>query len=303
MLRSLRFRPELLLALLLGCSGGTGLDDDDAVDDDDVVDDDDAADDDDSGPRLCNGHASLCDRPFDQAVLPSTHNSMSNRDEGWIGPNQNVSIVDQLESGVRGLLLDTHYEGDELMLCHSWCLLGSKPLIEALEEIRDFLTANPNEVIAIIFQDGISPEDTERAFDEAGLLPLVYTPTDTWPTMGEMIDADTRLIATAEASGPPPAWYGHAWDVFWDTGYSWDSVDSFNCDANRGSTDNGLFLLNHWLSNPLPHSAQAPVTNSGKVLRARVQACLDEHGRLPTMLAVDFHDVGDLMEVVAELNE
>jgi hypothetical protein len=61
----------------------------------------------------CNGRMELCERPFDQVVLPATHNSMSVPLPGWYSSEQERPIADQLEDGIRGLLLDTHY-GDRL---------------------------------------------------------------------------------------------------------------------------------------------------------------------------------------------
>ena len=57
----------------------------------------------------CNGHAALCDRRLDEVVLPATHNSMSAPLPGWFAALQERSIGEQLEDGIRGLLLDTHY--------------------------------------------------------------------------------------------------------------------------------------------------------------------------------------------------
>jgi hypothetical protein len=57
----------------------------------------------------CNGHEELCDRPLDQVVLPATHNSMSAPLPGWFSSSQDRSIPDQLQGGIRGLLIDTHY--------------------------------------------------------------------------------------------------------------------------------------------------------------------------------------------------
>ena len=58
---------------------------------------------------VCNGHAALCDRPLDEVVLPATHNSMSAPLPGWFSSEQERSIGGQLQAGIRGLLLDTHY--------------------------------------------------------------------------------------------------------------------------------------------------------------------------------------------------
>jgi hypothetical protein len=59
--------------------------------------------------RSCNGHASLCDEPLDQVVLPATHNSMSVPLPGWYSAEQERDVGGQLADGIRGLLLDTHY--------------------------------------------------------------------------------------------------------------------------------------------------------------------------------------------------
>ena len=58
----------------------------------------------------CNGSRELCDRPLDEVAVPATHNAMSavtNKD--WLLGQQDAGFVDQLEDGVRGLLIDAHY--------------------------------------------------------------------------------------------------------------------------------------------------------------------------------------------------
>lgn len=57
----------------------------------------------------CNGHAELCDRRLDEVALASTHNSMSAAREDFLGAMHDGGIVDQLDYGVRGLLVDTWY--------------------------------------------------------------------------------------------------------------------------------------------------------------------------------------------------
>ncbi|MEP6953491.1 MAG: hypothetical protein ABI950_05450, partial [Solirubrobacteraceae bacterium] len=61
----------------------------------------------------CNGHAALCGRRLDEIALPATHNSMSAPLPGWKSAEQERSIGGQLQDGIRGLLIDTHY-GDRL---------------------------------------------------------------------------------------------------------------------------------------------------------------------------------------------
>jgi hypothetical protein len=58
----------------------------------------------------CNGSRELCDRPLDEVAVPATHNAMSavtNKD--WLLGQQDAGFIDQLQDGVRGLLIDAHY--------------------------------------------------------------------------------------------------------------------------------------------------------------------------------------------------
>ena len=46
-----------------------------------------------------------------------------------------------------------------MYLCHSFCELGGTPLGSVLDDIHDFLVANPGEVVVVINQDYVTPED------------------------------------------------------------------------------------------------------------------------------------------------
>jgi hypothetical protein len=61
----------------------------------------------------CNGHEELCDRPFNRVAIAMTHNSMSVPLPGWFSSMQEKPIAGQLDDGIRGLMIDTHY-GDLL---------------------------------------------------------------------------------------------------------------------------------------------------------------------------------------------
>ncbi len=234
--------------------------------------------------------------------MPATHNSMSSADEGWMLPNQGPGLEEQLNDGVRGFLIDTHEEDGALMLCHEYCSMGSVPLDEALGIYADFLDAHPDEVLVFIIQDGITPEQTAGAFEAAGLADQAWT----WdggdvPTLSQLIDGGTRLVVSAESEGPPPDWYHHAWDLFWDTPYEFTSEADFSCDLNRGATTNPLFLVNHWLG-PLPTEEAAAEVNTAAVLGGRATTCAEAAGRIPTLVAVDHYELGDLFAVVDSLN-
>ena len=58
----------------------------------------------------CNGSEQLCGRPLDEVVFPATYNSMAAADyRGLLFPMHQATIPQQLEDGIRGLLIDAYY--------------------------------------------------------------------------------------------------------------------------------------------------------------------------------------------------
>ncbi len=71
------------------------------------------SDDDERPPAMvdtCNGHIELCDRTLDEVAFAGTHNSMSGATyDNWFFAQQEKGITEQLEAGIRALLVDPHY--------------------------------------------------------------------------------------------------------------------------------------------------------------------------------------------------
>ncbi|TVQ89404.1 MAG: hypothetical protein EA397_15200 [Deltaproteobacteria bacterium] len=256
-------------------------------------------------PRLCNGYAELCDRPLDQVALPSTHNAMSNSDEGWLAPNHRYPPQRQLDDGVRGMLLDTYLWNDEPYLCHSFCEAGATPLVDVLTELATFFRDHPDDVMAIIFENNIDAQTLDATMREAGLDALRYTHPQgaPWPTLAELADQGTPLLVTVENPGDDdPDWHHDFYEIGFDTPYTFREAEDFTCEVLRGSAENDLFLLNHWLSTPLPTREGAREVNTYEILGGRARECAEFHQRIPNLVAVDHYDLGALFEVVEELN-
>jgi hypothetical protein len=174
----------------------------------------------------CNGFAELCDRAFDAVSYPTTHNAMSNSEDGFLGPNQSFSVNRQLADGVRGLMLDTWYFAGDVVLCHAGDVIpcdqfGMRPLIDTLNDIRVFLEQHPNEIVSIIFESYVSEADAAADFVASGLIAHAYAqpPAAPWPTLRELIEADTRLVVFTDDSGVSLPWHHHVWDYAWETHY------------------------------------------------------------------------------------
>jgi hypothetical protein len=197
--------------------------------------------------------------------------------------------------------------GDEqAYLCHSMCELGSTLWLDSLRETKEWLDAHPREVVTLFVQDEVSPADTARVFEEAGLLPYVFTPPadGSWPTLGEMIDAGTRVVVLMENRGGGAAlpWLIQAFDVVQDTPFLFESADDFTCELNRGDPEAPIFLVNHWIDDWKRVPQNSAEVNARDVLLPRLEQCQEERGQLPNFVAVDYYDRGDLFAVVDELN-
>jgi len=253
----------------------------------------------------CNGSVALCERRFDEVVYATTHNAMSSADAGWIAPNQSHPVVVQLAAGVRGLMLDTHANAEGVpSLCHGSCGFGQQPLADGLREVATFLACNPREVVTIIFEAYVTPEETNAAFEESGLIDFVRTQPlgEPWPTLGEMIDANQRLVALTDDPAGSPAYYHHVWDYAWDTPYAAATPADLKCEVGRGKAENALFIVNHFLTKPTADKALAEQVNHNPFFIDRVESCAQQTNDLPNFVTVDFYDIGDVLDVVHTLN-
>ena len=255
-------------------------------------------------PLVCNGHGALCDRTFDRVAFPMTHNAMSSEEEGWIPPNQGYRLWRQLEDGVRGFMLDVHEQDGETLLCHGICPLGRRPFVEALVELRTFMDCHPAEVITLILESYVDEERTTAAFDAAGLLPYLHAQSvdAPWPTLRTMVERGRRMVVLTQRSDATQPWHHDAYAHGWDNPYAARTPEDLRCGVGRGSADNALFILNHFLTAPVAMRSLAEMVNHDPFLGEQVRRCRDEAGQLPNFVAVDFYDVGDLFAVVDLLN-
>ncbi|MER5209579.1 PI-PLC domain-containing protein [Streptomyces sp. NPDC002838] len=292
-----------------------------------------------SAPRICQGSPRLCEMPYDAVAHLTSHNAMATTAQQFIGPAQDPDITGQLNAGVRALQIDTHHweEPQEiadrlntsdfpprlreqltraleqvnppregLWLCHSVCGAGAVELVPTLREIGDWLRTHPTEIVTLIVQDGISPEETERAFEQAGLADLLYEPgsdpTRQWPQLGDMIDSGRRLVVFAEKADGPAPWYRNFYRYGMETPFAFNSPQEMACRPNRGGADGQLFLLNHFVAVGGSSRLDAGRVNSRERVLDRVHTCERQRGSPVTFIAVDYATVGDPRGAVDALN-
>jgi hypothetical protein len=189
--------------------------------------------------------------------------------------------------------------------CHGYCELGAYPVVPTLREMRDFLVEHPGEVLVLVIEDYISPEDVVKVFEESGLADFVYQGPlgPPWPTLRELINGGRRVMVFVETGKTAAPWVHPAFETIQETPYTFHKPEDFTCVANRGGTGGTLFQINHWIeTTPAPQPKNAELVNAYDALLKRAEDCRKARGMLPNVLLVDFYRSGDLMGVVRTLN-
>jgi hypothetical protein len=290
-----------------------------------------------AGELRCNGSADLCNRPYDQVVQAASHNAMAAADYRFFAPAQDLGITEQLEAGIRALLIDSHYwelppalddyvarlpqslavrtrsllssqlpRRPGTWLCHRLCAFGALDVVAGLREVAEFLDSHPRELVTLDVEDHIAPADMEVALRAAGLFDRLFTPPapgGTWPTLGDMIASGRNLVVFAEsARDATRPWYANFFDYVMDTPLDVPSRGDLGCEVNRGGRSRSMFLLNHWVSSDAAGREEAADLNNADVVVERARRCAVERGAQVTMVAVNFADIGDVVGAVAQLN-
>jgi hypothetical protein len=201
----------------------------------------------------------------------------------------------------------------DIYLCHRFCETGALPLSQAFSEVRDFLVAHPTQVLVIVNEDYVKPADYVAEVKDAGLEPFVYKGSTTnWPTLGQMVESNQRLVLLAENNGGGAPWYHPAYEgILQETPYTFTDPAQLNdpsqvgasCVPNRGGRKGSLFLLNNFItSGPSPRPSVAEQVNSFRPLLYRARLCERMRNALPNVLAVDFASTGDVVRVANALN-
>ena len=192
-----------------------------------------------------------------------------------------------------------------LYMCHGFCELGAVLFDSALAQVREFLVSHPHEVVLLVLEDYVTPQDIAAAVDSAGLTPYTYAgpPHGPLPTLREMIERDQRLVIMGENQTGDIPWYLPAYAVMQETPYTFHAPEDFSCSRNRGDRESPIFLMNHWIeSTPAPRPSSAEIVNAADFVVARARECRRTRGKLPNVIAVDFAATGDVVRAAAVLN-
>ncbi len=196
----------------------------------------------------------------------------------------------------------------KVYLCHAFCEIGETPAVKQMEVIRDFLEAHPDEVLLISVEDDAAPKAFAEVVEQSGLLPYVWKGSlEPLPTLGQMVAQDERVVFMVENEPGDVPWLHAQFSISQETPYDFkktaEVLGTGGCAANRGGTTPPLFLINNFIDTFPPSKAGAMTLNQRATIVAHARTCEAQRHRVPTLIAVDQWQLGDVVGAARELNE
>jgi hypothetical protein len=162
------------------------------------------------------------ERRYNEITWLTAHNAIANTEAGFTHVMQTYDLREQLDGGVRGVMLDIHERNGDIALCHSGdgcpdlavgsgfaMPFGAPPetLASNLQVINSFLEDNPTEIVTVLFESAHDESWVQRLqdiFQASGVLDKIYDhdcpnctprwPGEGWPSLQWMIDNNKRLV-------------------------------------------------------------------------------------------------------------
>lgn len=264
---------------------------------------------------------------YNEVCFLTSHNSYAAKEHGYHYAQQRWTIKQQLDAGVRGLMLDTHLDSKNgsVILCHrsEWInkiICAGKPHMlahAALVAIREFLEAHPTEVITIFLENYIrNSEKVDSCFKAAGLETLTLAPKDWdpvaqngWPTLDWMHKQNKRLVVFNSIEKTQFAYnqWEHVIENQWGSIYYPLACKERPESCRYRKNKRYLYVANYFPRLKINFGQGYSALNSVGVesfLRHLQKGlgggyCKD---RMPNFVSLDFVDEGDGMKCVNEIN-
>ncbi|MFD9619831.1 PI-PLC domain-containing protein [Streptomyces virginiae] len=273
------------------------------------------------------------DRRLDEVAFLTTHNAFTNyEDSRWSSVNQSESVRAQLDNGVRGLSLDTHwYERStwlciisfgsdcypsDVYLCHGDCktfagatyALPRQTFHGTMQTVVDFLATHPQEVVTVFLEDYVGADQLQASLGRVnGLQNMLFRADEWgvrqhgWPKMADLVTSGKRLLIFSDRSDREQlgVMYDRSWTVsnFWSLGDLGNDVSCVSrwADVPLDRQERGfrrLFTMSHHRNVPTVLTA---ALDNGNKLRNRIaeQCRTATGGRDPNFVSVDFHRLSD----------
>lgn len=270
------------------------------------------------------------DWTYDQYHFAIAHNAFTSSKYGYgIDPQQDLTLSEQLQVGVRGFMLDTYmYEG-KVVVQHSkdydkLLKLGKAPtfLEKRLDEIAKFMREHKHVIVTVIFEDYVKNDvklldNALSKYSDLILKPSDWSPFDKngWPTLGWMREQGKRMILLKDTSDSSEYVFSSEWKYHAENQFS--VTDKETCATERSpSKKNALkrsriplvLFINYFSSfNALDYkTTKLGYKDSLKSVLDYIKSNGLEgqyKGINPNGIAVDFVEWGDALDLVHQWNE
>ncbi|XP_021756555.1 PI-PLC X domain-containing protein At5g67130-like [Chenopodium quinoa] len=266
--------------------------------------------------------------PFNKYAFLTTHNSFAIEGErhNTKAPrvtfrNQEDSVTQQLQNGVRALMLDTYdYKGD-VWLCHSFkgqchSYTAFERAIDTLKEIEVFMASNPSEIVTLILEDYVkTPKGLTKIFKESGLMkywfPVSNMPKNgkNWPLVSQMVAKNQRLVVfTSDMDKERSEGIAYQWNYMVENQFGSKGMKPGRCPKRNESSPlndhtKSLVLVNHFKTIPVKLTA---CEHNSRELIEMLKTCYAAAGnRWANFVAVDYYkrsSGGGAFEAVDTMN-
>ncbi len=162
------------------------------------------------------------DEPLNWVSRLGSHNAFNNAADGYPIPNHHWSITDQLRLGSRQIGFDLHWFNRWVRLCHApanhlGCPTSERLYAYGVKEVRNWLDAEPDQVISIDFEDrsegmDAAVEDPLATYLGSMIFKPSMKPAGRFPTTREMLASGRRVLIVGSDQ------HGGEWihnDILW----------------------------------------------------------------------------------------
>lgn len=272
---------------------------------------------------------------FDKGFYLTAHNAFATTAQGYSFAQQNLSVLDQLYFGARGLMIDTYEKDGKVVLVHGGFdtdklihpFASPRPVEDLLGEVVDFLRHEPHAIITIFLENYV--KDWQLLIKGFGLLePYLYKPADfkiqgnKWPSLGWMRAHNKRVVVFCPFKTSDYSFTDGAAEYFFDEWRyhienQFSTIDTQGAAVERGSSkkyshlNRTLYVFNFFpgfkITAIAGNASEFKAINSDK-LREALNYAMGRGlggkyiGQKPNFIAIDFINVGEGLSVISKWN-
>lgn len=248
-------------------------------------------------------------KKFNEVCWLTSHNAFASKKYDWVYKQQNLSIEQQLDYGVRALMIDLWWHNNQIYLLHNDINLTrlqkwSRPdkFEWLLSIIKKWLNDHPAEIITLIIESHLGKlggKEITRLLEKNSMENFMYKPPrknllhGKWDTLINMIHNNTRLVMISR----------NIYDkIIYDDNVVIENKWEFNKnpDGDKFFKSNGsIYIFNHFKTvSSFPYSN---FNSLGNIMK-RINNAYKIIKKYPNFISVDFVEIGDAKYVVSIIN-